>query len=77
MDFNIISWVFNGLMGLAVYLLKGVYNDVKEQLKNHQDEINHIKDNYLKKDDFKEFKDELWRRLDKIDHSVETIRDKQ
>ncbi len=76
MDFNYISWIINLLMMVAMYLLKTAHSDIKERLKVHDEEISHVKERYLKRDDFKDFKEELWRRLDKIDLSVETIREK-
>lgn len=76
MEWNVVSWVLNGLLGLGVYLLKTAHNDIKDELKAHQKEIDSIKDNYLRKEDFKEFRDELWRKLDKIENSVEAIRDR-
>lgn len=71
---NLVVWLFNGVMAVALFLLKSNYTDVKETLKNHSDELNKIKMDYLKKEDFREFKEELWKRFDKLE---DTIRDKK
>jgi len=76
METNLISWGLNALMGVAMYLLKNAHNDIKEQVKENRDAIARVKEEYFKKEDFREFKDELWGRLDRFEDSVKAqIRD--
>ena len=42
-----------------------------KRLDSLDSEIKHIKDEYNKKEDFREFKQELWARLDKMETSFE------
>ncbi|HET8688198.1 MAG TPA: hypothetical protein VFM18_16310 [Methanosarcina sp.] len=46
--------------------MKLAHDNLKEELKEHKADIEKIKDSYIKKEDFREFKDELFVRLDEI-----------
>lgn len=65
------SWVFNGILGIAVYFMKQAHDETKEKIKSLRDDVNTVRETTFKKEDFKEFKEELWRRLDKYEASVE------
>ena len=67
----IISLIMNGLMGVAMYFMKQNGDVVKKQLEDQRADINHIKENYFKREEFRDFKDELWVRLDKMEHTFE------
>jgi hypothetical protein len=67
----IISLIINGLMGVAMYFMKQNGDVVKKQLEDQRADINHIKENYFKREEFRDFKDELWVRLDKMEHTFE------
>lgn len=49
-----------------MFFMKISYDAVKDQLKEHKQDIDKIKDTYIKKEDFREFKEELFVRLDEI-----------
>ena len=74
MDYlHFISWVANGLLAIMFYLLRQTIEDGKarmtkleQDLKDQAKEIVEVKVHYLQKDDFSEFKEELWRKLDDI-----------
>lgn len=68
---NIALFLFNGVLGIAMWLLKQSYSEVKEQLKQNSQAIDSVKDHYFKKEDFREFKEELWRRFDKLENKVD------
>ena len=61
--------VINLLLGGVIWFMKQAYSDLKEQVKEHRVELDRVKDTYFKKEDFREFKDELWTRLDKMEVS--------
>jgi hypothetical protein len=67
LSFNIALFLFNGVLGIAMWLLKTSYAEVKEQLKQNSQAIDNVKDHYFKKEDFKDFKDELWKRFDRLE----------
>jgi uncharacterized membrane protein YraQ (UPF0718 family) len=67
----IISLIINGLLGVAMYFMKQANDNNKEQLNNQRQDIQHIKDNYFKREEFRDFKDELWTRLDKMENTFE------
>ncbi|HET8685506.1 MAG TPA: hypothetical protein VFM18_02440, partial [Methanosarcina sp.] len=49
-----------------VFFMKLAHDSLREELKEHKADIEKIKDSYIKKEDFREFKDELFVRLDEI-----------
>lgn len=57
------SVVFNVLQGIASYFLKDAHTDMKSRLQK-------LEDTAMRKDAFKEFKDELFRRLDKFEAHI-------
>lgn len=59
--------VVNLLLGGVIWFMKQSYMDVKDELKEQKRELAVVKDTYFKKEDFREFKDELWTRLDKME----------
>ncbi len=67
----IISLIINGLLGVSMYFMKQSGDNVKKQLDDQRADINHIKENYFKREEFRDFKDELWVRLDKMEHTFE------
>lgn len=70
-DAYIISFIINGLLGIAMYFMKQSHDATKEQLTEQRGDIAHIKDNYFKKEEFREFKEELWNRFDKMEIAFE------
>jgi len=67
----IISLIINGLLGISMYFMKQNGDVVKKQIEDQRADINHIKENYFKREEFRDFKDELWVRLDKMEHTFE------
>lgn len=68
---NVALFLFNGVLGIAMWLLKQSYTEVKEQLKTNTQAIDNVKEHYFKKEDFREFKEELWKRFDKLESKVD------
>ena len=62
-----ISWVVNGLLAVVAYFLKLEHNSMKEDNKALWSELGVVKEKYYKKEDFLEFKRELWSRLDRME----------
>lgn len=57
----------NLLLAGVLWFMKQEYQDLKEQIKDHRDDLKKVKEDYFKKEDFREFKVELWDRLDRIE----------
>lgn len=70
-EFYIVSFILNGLLGVAMYFMKQSHEQTKELLHDQRKDIALIKDTYFKKEEFREFKDELWTRLDKMENTFE------
>ena len=64
-------FLINALQGLAMYFMKVAHDNTKERLTSHQQSIDEIKDKYYKKEEFREFKEELFNRLDKMENSFD------
>ncbi len=67
----ILSLIINGLLGVSMYFMKQNNDRNKQQLDEQRADINHIKGNYFKREEFRDFKDELWIRLDKMENTFE------
>lgn len=59
---NLVLWGIGGLVTLLTYFVKGTM----DMQKDHEKQLNDLHNKYLKKDDFRDFKEELWSRLDDI-----------
>lgn len=61
----------NVLLGIAAYFLKAEHATIKTDLKQ-------LKESKVEKQDFTEFKQELWKRLDRMEdsfkHEIQEIR---
>lgn len=71
MDFNVVSILINVVLGVAVWGLKTAYSNLKDTLAEHGQAISHIRDSYFKKEDWLEFKKELWHKLDGMENRFE------
>ena len=72
MDAWILPLALNVVLGLLAYLgkqqidtLKQAILDLKAEHQRHRDDIQNVKQEYVNKDDFRDFKAELYNRLDK------------
>lgn len=73
---EIIGWIVSALAGLVMLLGKQQMDTQAKRLESLDNEINYIKEVYFKKEDFREFKQELWARLDRMESSFEIRLDK-
>jgi len=84
MEAMVISGLFNAAMAFLLFLVKGTIDDLKQQVKDQRVELNKLRednqksndtlrDTYFKKEDFREFKEELWERLRGIDGGFKNI----
>ena len=63
----VISFIFNVLLGIIMVFMKQNNDALRERIKKVEDDMDRIKDTTVKKEDFREFKEELWLRLDKME----------
>lgn len=73
---EIIGWIVSALLGIVMMLMKMQTDSAQKRLENVEKQIDMIKEDYFKKEDFREFKQELWARLDKMETSFENRLDK-
>lgn len=71
MDAQIVSWVMNALLGIAAYFLKQEATRVKVDIDKLEAAIDALKETKMSKGDFSEFKQELWKRLDRFELALE------
>lgn len=65
-----ISLVANAVLALIAYAMKSTIDDLKEVARNNKQDIEHIKDKYIRKEDFQDFKKDLWDRLDRFESDI-------
>lgn len=63
---SFIEWVLGGLVLVIGFFLKGTV-DRQTVL---EEKVNNLHETYVKKDDFKEFKEELWHRFDELKEEI-------
>lgn len=66
MDASLWVWVIGGLLSVIGFFVKSNY-DRQNAL---EDKYNSLHEIYVKKDDFREFKEELWKRLDDMKEEI-------
>lgn len=71
MSSEIIGWIVAGIGGVAMWLAKTWVDSIQGRLKTLDDEIKYIKEVYFKKEEFREFKADLWLRLDRFEIALE------
>jgi protein-tyrosine-phosphatase len=72
---------FDLVLAIAAYGLKNMFSEQKEKLEKlyrqheeHQKEMTYVRDTYFKKEDFTEFRKELWARLDRLEDDIKAER---
>lgn len=58
-ELEIIKWGFTGLLAALLWFVRNEYMRQQKEITALKVQIDHIKENYLHRDDFKEFKEEL------------------
>lgn len=66
MDITIVLFIINGLMGVIMFFQSQAITNNKEKFKELQDQQDMLRDKAMLKDDFRDFKKELWERLDQL-----------
>ena len=63
-------FLLNILLGIAGWAMKSQITDLKAEVVKNSVDIDNVKDKYFKKEDFTDFKKELWQRLDRFEQDV-------
>jgi len=63
----VISFIFNVLLGIIMYFMKQNNDTLRDRIKKVEEDMDRVKDTTVKKEDFREFKEELWLRLDRME----------
>ena len=71
MDNLIVSFIFNVLLGVVMFFMKQSNDTMKERVHKLETDVERIKDGTVKKEDFREFKEELWVRFDKMEMTID------
>lgn len=70
MDATVTLFIINALMGLIMYFMKMAHDRTREDIKDLKVRYDTLRDTSFHKADFKEFKDDLYRRIDKMEDNV-------
>lgn len=63
-------FIINLLLGIAGWTMRSMITDLKLEVARNRVDIDNVKDKYFKKEDFTDFKKELWQRLDRFEQDV-------
>lgn len=66
MDTTIVLFIINGLLGVIMLFMGHGISSNKDKFRDMQQQQNDMRDRAMLKEDFREFKQELWERLDQL-----------
>jgi inorganic pyrophosphatase/exopolyphosphatase len=61
----------SAIVGVFQWLMRETHNSIKDELKSAKDDIKTLQRESITKEDFKDFKVELFARLDKMEREME------
>jgi len=70
---EIIKWIVFGLMSIGVWFMKRTIDKVEDDVNDVKRSIQQIKQDYLHKEDFKEFKIELRSMFEEIKTDIRSL----
>ena len=84
MDLSALQWIVSGVLAIMSYFLKRTVDSYDDKLKQHDvrfesqtKELAEIRRDYLHRDDFKEFKEDLREMFNEIKTDIKEIKNKQ
>lgn len=82
MEIELLKWLVISLLGVSTYFLKRTVEQMDQIIKDHkiahtalQVDVQNIKNEYLHKNDFKDFKMELRSMFDDLKKDIKELRD--
>lgn len=72
----IVTTLITVIMAVLGWFLKELWSQVKELRQTHQSHRDHVSDYYIKKDDFKDFRDSIMSILGRIENKLDSKADK-
>lgn len=73
-EIEIVKWVITGLLGVALWFIRTMITTTKDDIANLRKELDLVKQNYLHKDDFKDFKVELRNMFEEIKRDIRELK---
>ncbi len=70
MNLDVVLFIVNGFLGVVMYFIKGQHDRTKEDIRELKVKYDALKDTSVHKLDLKEFKEDLYRRLDKVEDNL-------
>lgn len=74
MDAELIRWVLTGLFGILLWFGKRVVDSSERRIESLETELQDVKQNYIHKTDFKEFKGELRQMFDELKQDIKDLK---
>jgi hypothetical protein len=74
MELEIFKWIVMTLGGIVVWFMRKTISDTQEDIQKMKAEMDSMKQKYLHKDDFKEFKADLWNMFNEIKQDIREIK---
>lgn len=74
MELQVLNWVLTAAFGIIMYLGKRTIDSNERRVESLEKDIQDIKQNYLHKNDFKEFKTELRGMFDELKQDIRDLK---
>ncbi len=72
-ELEIIKWIVVGLMGVGVWFMRRTIENAEKDIRDLHNTVDGIKQDYLHKNDFKEFKIELRGMFEEIKKDLRSL----
>jgi len=76
-EMQFVNWAILAAFGIAGFFMKRTIDSVEKRLEDMKKENIHIRQNYLLKEDFREFKTELRGMFEEIKTDIKSLQRKQ
>lgn len=77
MEMSIVSLLVNALLGFIMYLMKINHDVTRQEIKALHERQQHFQEHYMKRDDFRELKQDFNDRFDRFEDTVKTLLSKK
>ena len=72
---EILKWIILAIFGIAGWFVRRTVDNLEQDVRDGKREIQYVKDNYLHKDDFKDFKTELRGMFEEIKKDIRSLKE--
>lgn len=71
MDIQVVQWIVSGICAVAAWAYGRMIVNLQSDLKEVKKELDRTKETYYRREDFREFKEELFERLRSLEQKID------